>query len=227
MSTGIDYGVTLAMVGDAGVGKTCLVEQYIDHHFNGHYDMTVGIAYRSTLVLRGSCKDQRLVKVTAWDTSGQDVFHSMCRGYYAQANHVVVVFDVTQRCSFERVSYWYEQLRAATATATVTLVGNKVDMVTRRQVQRDEAERTAAKHGMAYVEASAKDHAAVKALFDDVLETCRPPRPTAYEVRRDKIISRKARWHGRVHAGVRCLRRLRCIHCKGRWLWRRRGGDDQ
>lgn len=151
----LDYDVLFRyiVVGDAGVGKTCLLLRFTRGEFLAQHDMTLGVDF-GTRCLR--LEDGSMGKIVVWDTAGQECFRSIVRAYYRGAAAVLLVYDVTQRRTFSHALSWLREVRDfATRPPVVVLVGNKSDTEARREVTCDEAASFAAVHGLLFIETSA------------------------------------------------------------------------
>jgi len=150
-------------VGDSGVGKSCLLLQFTDKRFDETHNMTIGVDFGHRTVV----VDHTPVKLQIWDTAGQEVFKSISRCYYRGAAAVLLVYDVTRRQSFDHVTTWLEDARnhSNNPHMVVMLVGNKCDMQSRRVIQFEEGAQFAAKHGLQFMETSAKTGYNVDEVF--------------------------------------------------------------
>jgi len=145
------------------VGKTSLILRYTDSEFVENRFFTVGIDFK---VERLTCRGRR-VKAYLWDTAGQERFRILTSAHYREAEAIVLVFDLSYRGTFERVRYWYRELKSkANLSPWVVLVGNKCDLSDERQVSFEEAKGLADELGILYIEASAKDSTNVKEAFE-------------------------------------------------------------
>ena len=148
-----DYDVLLKVVviGDSGVGKSCLLHRYSEDAFSPAYIATIGVDFNIDTFER----DGKIVKLHLWDTAGQERFRTIAGYYYRGAHCVMLCYDVTDPASFASVRSWIQDVRKVKEDVPMLLVGTKKDMA--RQVPRDEAETFAAENGMQYVETSARD----------------------------------------------------------------------
>lgn len=162
------YTFKYILIGDSGVGKSCLLLQFTDKRFEGVHDITIGVEFGARII---TIENQE-VKLQIWDTAGQESFRSITRSYYRGAVGALLVFDVTRRDTFDHVTTWLEDARTNCNTPiTVMLVGNKCDLENRRQVSRDEAQAFAASKGLVYLETSAKTSANVDEAFIKTAQT--------------------------------------------------------
>jgi small GTP-binding protein len=153
------------IIGSSGVGKTCLLKRLVDGTFIEDTSSTIGVEFDSiTLNI-----DNRKVKLQIWDTAGQERFRSISKTYYRNAVGVILVFDVTDRKSFDSLSTWLNDVHAlCDSNAVIELIGNKTDLGSRRIVTLVEAETFANQHQMEYLETSAKSNENVRDAFVNV-----------------------------------------------------------
>jgi len=156
------YSFKYIIVGDSGVGKSCLLLQFTDKRFHPIHELTIGVEFGSRLITIGN----EQVKLQMWDTAGQEVFRSITRSYYRNAAGALLVYDITRRETFDHMKRWLEEARQNTAASTkIILVGNKSDLEARRQVQREEGEKFAKENDLIFVETSAKTSVNVDDAF--------------------------------------------------------------
>ncbi|AIO01099.1 ras-related protein rab-2a, putative [Leishmania panamensis] len=148
-----NYVFKYIIIGDSGVGKSCLLLQFTDKRFEPLHDLTIGVEFGARLIsIQG-----RSVKLQIWDTAGQESFRSITRSYYRGASGALLVYDVTRRDTFTHLQSWLEDAKANANTALVImLIGNKCDLDSKRQVSREEGEAFARSNGLMFMETSAK-----------------------------------------------------------------------
>lgn len=131
----------VVLLGDSGVGKTALLQRYINGYFHT-VRATIGVDFRDKELIINSDKS---VKLKFWDTGGSERFDAITRNYLHSAQVVMVVFDMSKQSTFDNVSCWIEKARAGTSRdIPIILVGNKCDIVNKEvdeQLARDFAER--------------------------------------------------------------------------------------
>jgi Ras-related protein Rab-2A len=158
------YLLKFIIIGDTGVGKSCLLLQFTDKRFQPVHDLTIGVEFGARLVSLPSSPAP--IKLQIWDTAGQESFRSITRSYYRGACGALLVYDITRRESFAHVIKWLEEARShSNPELVVTLVGNKADMESKRSVSIAEGKEFADKHGLLFAETSAKTAEEVEQAF--------------------------------------------------------------
>ena len=144
-----DYSLKIVVVGDSGVGKTCLLLRFVRDQWEGETQPTLGVEFLTKVVET----EEHHIQLQLWDTAGQELFRSVTRGYYRGAAGALIVFDLTSRDSFNSVERWYQDLKeVASADVITALIGNKSDLEDKRDVSKEEAQQYADEHGMKYFE---------------------------------------------------------------------------
>lgn len=163
----LEHRVKVVIVGDSGVGKTALACRYCSGRFNDHLGATVGIDF---LVKRIELDGEKL-KLSVWDTAGQEKFNPMVAAYYRDAHVVVIAFDCSKRSSFEKCDSWLRQASAhCDGSRTIfLLICTKSDLGSQRQVSTREGRVFATARDMRYAETSAKTGDGVDTSFQDAL----------------------------------------------------------
>ncbi|XP_048248526.1 ras-related protein Rab-37-like isoform X5 [Haliotis cracherodii] len=156
-----EYKVML--IGDSGVGKTCLLVRFKDGTFlSGSFISTVGIDFRNKVVDVEGTK----VKLQIWDTAGQERFRSITHAYYRDAHALLLLYDVTNKASFDNIRAWLAEINEyAQEDVVIMLLGNKADIAGERVIRREDGERLAREYGVAFMETSAKTGMNVELAF--------------------------------------------------------------
>jgi len=125
MATEYDYLLKIVMIGDSGVGKSCLLKRFTTNEFNDSYISTIGVDFEiQTLFI-----DNKTVKLQIWDTAGQERFHNITTSYYRGAHCIMLVYDVTNPDSFRNLTRWMGQIKNYASKGTqLLIVGNKADL---------------------------------------------------------------------------------------------------
>ena len=154
----------IVILGDMGVGKTCISIRYAYGKFSSTHEATIGGCF----LTRDEELDDHVVKYEIWDTAGQERYHSLAQMYYKNAIAACIVFDVTNRESFEKCQQWVTELHEkALPEILITIVGNKIDLEG-HQVSKEEAEDYCKKLGLQYFEVSAKQNLGVDKMFKEI-----------------------------------------------------------
>eukprot|EP00002_Diphylleia_rotans_P008043 TRINITY_DN1773_c0_g1_i1.p1 TRINITY_DN1773_c0_g1~~TRINITY_DN1773_c0_g1_i1.p1 ORF type:complete len:207 (+),score=42.76 TRINITY_DN1773_c0_g1_i1:49-669(+) len=148
-----DYLFKVLIIGDSGTGKSCLMTRFVDDTYSDHFISTIGVDFKiKTLSLQ-----EKVIKLQIWDTAGQDRFRAITQSYYHGAHGILVVYDVTNKPSFDHLQYWFGEINQhANPNVVTVLVGNKIDLVKDRVVDRAEAMALAESKSIKYLESSAK-----------------------------------------------------------------------
>lgn len=140
------------VIGSSGVGKTAILKRLVDDVFTGESQSTIGVEFIATTI----DVDGQSVKLQVWDTAGQERFRSIAKAYFRSAIGVILVFDLTDRKSFEDLNQWLNDVHSlCDPNAVVTLIGNKSDLIGQRAITQSEAEAFASMHTLSYLETSA------------------------------------------------------------------------
>tara|TARA_B110000208_G_C11679924_1_gene398354 strand:+ start:63 stop:851 length:789 start_codon:yes stop_codon:yes gene_type:complete len=141
------------IIGDTGVGKSCLLLQFTDKRFQPVHDLTIGVEFGARMI----SIDGKNIKLQIWDTAGQESFRSITRSYYRGAAGALLVYDITRRETFNHLTRWLQEARQnANSNMVIMLIGNKSDLDHRRAVSTEEGEQFATENGLVFLETSAK-----------------------------------------------------------------------
>ncbi|RCH90090.1 GTP-binding protein of the rab, partial [Rhizopus stolonifer] len=156
-----DYLFKLLLIGDSGVGKSCLLLRFADDTYTESYISTIGVDFKiRTIELEG-----KTVKLQIWDTAGQERFRTITSSYYRGAHGIIVVYDVTDEDSFQHVKQWLQEIdRYAAEGVNKLLVGNKSDL-SNKSVSTEQAQEFAESIKIPLLETSAKDATNVEQAF--------------------------------------------------------------
>uniref|UniRef100_G1KNA1 Ras-related protein Rab-43 n=1 Tax=Anolis carolinensis TaxID=28377 RepID=G1KNA1_ANOCA len=158
-----DFLFKLVLIGDASVGKTCLVQRFKTGAFAERQGNTIGVDFTmKSLEIQG-----KRVKLQIWDTAGQERFRTITQSYYRSANGAILAYDISKRSSFQSIPRWIEDVRKYAGSNIVQLlIGNKSDLSDLREVQLEEAQSLAERYDITCaIETSAKDSSNVEEAF--------------------------------------------------------------
>ncbi|XP_028063148.1 ras-related protein RIC1-like [Camellia sinensis] len=162
MNTEYDYLFKLLLIGDSGVGKSCLLLRFADDSYLDSYISTIGVDFK----IRTVEQDGKTIKLQIWDTAGQERFRTITSSYYRGAHGIIIVYDITDQESFNNVKQWLNEIdRYASENVNKLLVGNKCDLTDNRAVSYDTAKAFADEIGIPFMETSAKDSTNVEQAF--------------------------------------------------------------
>jgi len=161
-SAAYDYLIKLLLIGDSGVGKSCLLLRFSDDSFTPSFITTIGIDFKiRTIELEG-----KRIKLQIWDTAGQERFRTITTAYYRGAMGILLVYDVTDEKSFNNIRNWIRNIEQhATESVNKILIGNKCDMVEKKVVDSARGKALADEYGIKFLETSAKNSINVEEAF--------------------------------------------------------------
>ena len=161
-----DHLLKLLLIGDSGVGKSCILLRYSGDSFTSSFITTIGIDFK----IKQINVDSSRVKLQIWDTAGQERFRTITTAYYRGAMGILLVYDVTDEVSFENVQNWMRQIRQnATENVTIFLLANKCDVnPSERKVSTEQGKAEADKYGVKFFETSAKLNTNISEAFSSI-----------------------------------------------------------
>jgi len=157
-----DHLFKLLLIGDSGVGKTCILFRFSDDSFNATFITTIGIDFKIRTVEIGDKK----IKLQIWDTAGQERFRTITTAYYRGAMGIILVYDITNEKSFENIKTWIRNIEQhANDDVEKMILGNKCDMDDKRVISKEQGEKLAKEYGVKFAETSAKAKIGVEEAF--------------------------------------------------------------
>jgi Ras-related protein Rab-1A len=160
-----DYLFKYLIIGNSGVGKSCLLIRFTDDKYEEGYVTTIGVDFKiKTLIIEG-----KSVKLQIWDTAGQERFRNIVSSYYKGAHGIMMVYDITDLESFRYLDSWIKEIeKNASKNVYKILVGNKNDLEKNRKVTFEKGKEFANLHGMKFFETSAKENRNVEEAFKEM-----------------------------------------------------------
>ena len=160
-----DFLFKVLLIGDSGVGKTCILFRFSDDAFNTTFISTIGIDFKlKTIELDG-----KKIKLQIWDTAGQERFHTITTSYYRGALGIILVYDVTNEKSFNNITKWLRAIQEhANPGVEKMLLGNKCDMEDKRVVSKERGQAVAIENGIKFLETSAKQDTNIEDAFAEL-----------------------------------------------------------
>ena len=161
-----EIDLKILLVGDTSVGKTSILSKYIDDIFEEKAISTIGVEYKvKSIVING-----RKIKLRIWDSSGQDRFRSITQSFFRNADGILFIFDLTEINTFEGVKQWLIDSESNDLSIKKILVGNKVDLIEKRKVEKEIIDNFVKKRQLKYYEMSAKDGTNIDIVFRELAE---------------------------------------------------------
>ena len=157
-----DYLVKLLLIGDSGVGKSCIMMRFADDSFSNSFITTIGIDFKIKTITLNNKK----IKLQIWDTAGQERFRTITTAYYRGAMGIIMVYDITDELSFSNIRNWMLNIEThASINVKKIMVGNKIDMESYRVVTREKGENLANEYDMNFFETSARENINITEMF--------------------------------------------------------------
>eukprot|EP01118_Nematostelium_gracile_P007786 TRINITY_DN2552_c0_g1_i1.p1 TRINITY_DN2552_c0_g1~~TRINITY_DN2552_c0_g1_i1.p1 ORF type:complete len:198 (-),score=49.17 TRINITY_DN2552_c0_g1_i1:95-688(-) len=162
-----DHLFKFLLIGDSGVGKSCLLLRFADDAFTDNFISTIGVDFK----IKTITMDGKRVKLQIWDTAGQERFQTITTSYYRGAQGIIIVFDLTNQTSFDHIKKWIDDVDRHSAPNIVKLIiGNKCDLEHKRVIDYLTAKSMADALSIPYLETSAKVSTNVDKAFEKLAE---------------------------------------------------------
>lgn len=175
MSTS-DIKLKFVLVGDSNVGKTSIMVNYIDKYLSTNFYPTVGVDFESTDIVVDINDTEKIVHLQMWDTAGQERYRSLITSYYRTASAILIVFDLTNRQSYNNLFYWITlAYKFNHNNAQLFIIGNKSDLNNKRAVTQLEAETFSQFHNAKYYETSSFDLELLKNTINNIVLSIAQP----------------------------------------------------
>ncbi|XP_014908444.1 ras-related protein Rab-15-like [Poecilia latipinna] len=167
MAKQYDVLFRLLLLGDSGVGKTCMLRRFTEGEFDSSHISTIGVDFKMKTIKIGGLK----VRIQIWDTAGQERYQTITKQYYRRAQGIIFVYDITNLPSFQHIAKWASDVdEFAPDDVQTILVGNKADEEFGRQVTKDQGKKLAETYGMEFFETSASTSSNISESFIRVTE---------------------------------------------------------
>ena len=161
MSKNIDLQYKLLVLGESSVGKTSLLMRYAEDKFESTVQ-TIGVDFKNKYIIYNN----KRIQLELWDTAGQERFKGIAKNYFHAANGVILVFDITNKDSFNKLKYWIDEGKTNVGQDTeIIIAANKIDLENERKVNRDTINEFGKKMGFEILETSAKTGEGVDEIF--------------------------------------------------------------
>ncbi|CAK80125.1 unnamed protein product (macronuclear) [Paramecium tetraurelia] len=162
-----DYLFKVVLSGDSGVGKSNLLLRFTKNQFNPDSKTTIGVEFAT----RSISISGKIIKAQIWDTAGQERYRAITSAYYRGAIGAVLVYDITNKQSFESVERWIQEVREnADKDIVIMIIGNKSDLKHLRAIRTESGQDLAQMYKVAFMEASAQDGTNVDQAFTQIIQ---------------------------------------------------------
>ena len=161
-----DHFVKLLIIGESGVGKTCILLRFADDKFPIVHQTTVGVDFKQKMINFNN----KTIKIQIWDTAGQERFRTLTNNYFKPANGIILVYDVSDENSFYSIKNWIKQIESlADPSVCVILIGNKCEVdESVRKVKYEDAQKLAKELKIPFMETSAKNNLNISQVFNTI-----------------------------------------------------------
>ena len=165
MSSDSSKTFKILTIGESGVGKTCILRRFVENKFLKNHLATIGIDFKTKTL---NINNQE-IKLKIWDTAGQERFRNITTQYYKGADGIVLIYDVTDDASYEKIRDWMAQILSNTKREDIGLVllGNKCDMEP-RAVTEEQGNKMAEELQVSYFETSALTGQGINEAFNEL-----------------------------------------------------------
>ena len=157
----------VVLVGDSGVGKTCIIQRYVNNNYTENTESTSASTYTYKVV--DYKQYNKSISFDIWDTAGQELYRALAKNFYLNASIGILVYDVRRKESFQSIKdYWYEQLKVSGEENMVFgVAGNKCDLFQEEQVTEEEGKKFAKSIGAIFHLTSCKESIGIDELFEE------------------------------------------------------------
>ena len=162
----------ICIIGDSSVGKTNVLFKFIEGQFSPLHVTTIGFDYKSKIITLPSSKKK--VKLQIWDTAGQEKYMSMNKSLFQRVQGIILMYDITNRATFERLQIWLNLIKQMTNEIPIILVGNKLDLEDNEEhgriVEYNEGDDFANENDIEFFEVSAKNGDNIENVFISIAQ---------------------------------------------------------
>ena len=178
-----DYLFKILIIGDSGVGKSSLMNRFVDQNYSSEFNATIGVDFKVHTIKI----DDKLIKLQIWDTAGQERFRTVTNTYYRGAHGVLVVYDTTNHYSFNNVTEWLSEIdRLANDEIPRVLVATKTDLTEEQMVTPEETQKLVQHYNLKHIETSSKNDQNVAKCFIELAQLMKNKMDLAIELKIQK-----------------------------------------
>jgi small GTP-binding protein len=154
----------ILLVGDPAVGKSSLILRFVEDRFDKEYKASIGVDIMSKTINI----EEKVARLVIWDIASQEKFKRFRSSFYQQVSGVLLVFDLTRPETLESAGDWIREVKEHAESIEIVLIGNKCDLVTQRQITRDDVQKWIDRFACHYIETSALTGAGVEEAFQEL-----------------------------------------------------------
>ena len=161
--------VKVVLLGESGVGKTCIISRFVNNLYDDKTTSNLTPAF-TTKTMKFARLNGKEIRFDLWDTAGQERFRSVTKSLYRDAKVIILVYDITEKETFNEVKdYWYEQIKLNSANDVILgLAGNKCDLYENEVITEEEGKELAKEMGAIFKLTSSKEKVGINELFQDI-----------------------------------------------------------
>ena len=204
-----DHLVKILLIGSSGVGKSSISSKFVKNTFTKDTINTIGV----DLKVKTINYNNKLFKCQLWDTAGHERFKSITSSYYRGSDCAIIVFDLTNKNSFEDLDFWIQEIKNHNDSILYYLVGNKCDLNDSRVNSLKEIEQFIIKYNIHnYIEVSAKNNVNIEKLFENIISELNKTNLNSHNIHKEKAILPPSLMNKKIKKQVG-LRKNCCVIC--------------
>ena len=201
-----DYLIKVLLVGNSGVGKSCLLSRFCDDEYEITSMITIGVDFKIKTLPIGD----KIACLQIWDTAGNKRYRSITKSYYRGSQGAIVVYDITNRDTFNRVDTWVDEITSISDDITIILVGSKSDCEINRVVSRAEGEAKSQEIGCDFYECSSKLGHNVTEIFEHLATKISHNPSTNLIIRKEHPSTNRNLSLGKAEKSRTCMNNTSC-----------------
>jgi len=156
--------IKIVLIGEPFVGKTCIINRYVDNNYKENPGSTIGSNYTSKKITIPDLNIEVILDI--WDTAGQEVYRSFVKLFYKESKIAILVYDISDRKSFDELKkYWFNEIKEFSKDIIIGIAGNKSDLIDKEEVNEDEARKFAKEINASFRLTSALSNIGIEELF--------------------------------------------------------------
>ncbi len=196
-----DEKIRVMLIGDSSVGKTSLLKKYCQNEFSQSYVSTIGIDFQIKYISINNKK----IKLQIWDTAGQERYHILAKNYFTSTDGFIIVYDITNKMTFDNVNNWVKQITDISPNYTKTIIfGNKCDLSSEREINSSDGKELAEKYKFKFYETSAKNGDNLNVGFEYIVKEVLRDMSSIKERRKNTYILRDRRHKNKTKKNESC-----------------------